>query len=434
VTSPANEGLSRAQRLVVWIVVLLSAVLQVIAVWVGSAARPGAQPVVFQRPIDYLGGAMITLGYGFVFVVLATRVPHNRVGWIFGAVALVSSISNAVWGSLSYATETIPPRLPSVGAIAWLGAELVPVWAFLVILLALIFPDGRPFSALWARVTRALAVTTALAMIGIAFGSGPIPQFGIANPLALPSPAGDILAALGAIAVLTSAMFIVPAIWSLVVRYRQADRTGRLQLKWFAYAAAVFGFVGAIFVVSLWSAFGPGSTFGSLIWLAFCAASMFIPVAASIAILRYRLYEIDSIIGRTFVYAALTAILAGFYAAGIRAANWLFVEFTGESSDAALVLTTLVLRRRSRRSSRGSSDRSRAPKEPTELGAGIDATAAANRTAPPDSSDAAPMTFDLEDPDVRAFADAVAAIVLQQLEPAGREASVASEGVRDQRL
>jgi hypothetical protein len=62
-----------------------------------------------------------------------------------------------------------------------------------------------------------------------------------------------------------------------------------------------------------------------------------------VAILRYHLYEIETIIGRTLVYGSLTAILAGIYTAGIRLFNWLFVEMTGEDSDVALVVTTLVL-------------------------------------------------------------------------------------------
>ena len=209
VTPVANEALPGRERLAVWIVVLLSASLQVIAIWLGSAARRGAQPVVFQHPIDYLGGALITLGYGFVFVVLAVRMPHNRVGWVFGAVALISSISNAVWGSFSFATETIPPRLPFVGSIAWLGAVLVPVWAYLVILLALIFPDGRPLSPAWGRVARALAATTAVAIVGIALGSGSVPQFGVANPFALPAPVGDVLAFVGVVALFVSALTVV---------------------------------------------------------------------------------------------------------------------------------------------------------------------------------------------------------------------------------
>ena len=75
----------------------------------------------------------------------------------------------------------------------------------------------------------------------------------------------------------------------------------------------------------------------------FCVGAIVVPLAALVAILRYHLYEIETIIGRTLVYGSLTAILAGIYTAGIRLFNWLFVEMTGEDSDVALVVTTLVL-------------------------------------------------------------------------------------------
>jgi hypothetical protein len=91
------------------------------------------------------------------------------------------------------------------------------------------------------------------------------------------------------------------------------------------------------------SAYEPGSTASTAAWLVICLGAIVIPIAATIAILRYHLYDIETIIGRTLVYGGLTAILAGMYAAAIRLFNWLFVEMTGESSDAALVLTTLVL-------------------------------------------------------------------------------------------
>ena len=157
------------------------------------------------------------------------------------------------------------------------------------------------------------------------------------------------------------------------------------------------------------------------IWLAFCAASTLIPIAAWVAILRHRLYDIDRIIGRTIVYAALTAILAGLYSSGIRAFNWFFVELTGESSDAALV-TTLVLATTftpiKSRLERIAAERLQGP---CRADAELDATGAPNPAARVDGTNA-PPTLDLRNPQVRAFADAVAAIVLERLE-AGRRGS-----------
>jgi hypothetical protein len=78
-------------------------------------------------------------------------------------------------------------------------------------------------------------------------------------------------------------------------------------------------------------------------WLIFSIGGLLVPISAGIAILRYRLYEIDRVISRTFVFGALTAILAGLYTASLRLFTVVFVGITGESSDAALVVTTLIL-------------------------------------------------------------------------------------------
>ena len=123
---------------------------------------------------------------------------------------------------------------------------------------------------------------------------------------------------------------------SLVVRYRRAGTTERLQIKWVAYVGVGMAVVFPIAALQIDGI----SDVAFLIGFTLVAA---LPLAVAFAVLRYRLLEIDRLISRTFVYGALTAILAGLYAASLRLFNGLFVAFTGNESDAALVLTTLVL-------------------------------------------------------------------------------------------
>jgi hypothetical protein len=157
--------------------------------------------------------------------------------------------------------------------------------------------------------------------------------------------------------------------------------------------------VGITYVLVRDSAFASGSTIGDVTWLALCTGATLIPVAALIAILRYDLYQIDRIIGRTFVYGALTAILAGVYTAGIRLLNWVFVEMTGESSDLPLVLTTLVLATTF-----------------TPIKTRLE-NIAAERLQEPDEAQPASgsaLALDLDDPRVRAFAAHIAELVREQ--------------------
>ena len=125
----------------------------------------------------------------------------------------------------------------------------------------------------------------------------------------------------------------IAAVWSLGIRYRAADDTGRLQLKWLVYAGGVLVVCGLIFWIWAGSAYAPGSGASTAVWLVLCCGAIVVPIAASVAILRYRLYDIETIIGRTLVYGGLTAILAGLYTAAIRLFNSLFSTVTGERSD-----------------------------------------------------------------------------------------------------
>jgi hypothetical protein len=123
---------------------------------------------------------------------------------------------------------------------------------------------------------------------------------------------------------------------SLVLRYRRADPVEAAQIRWIALVAGLAFVAFAVSALPLGEisdvAFGIG-----LVLLAL------MPIAIGIAITRYHLYDIDRLINRTLVYGSLTAILAGVFTAGIAFARWLFVTVTGETSDVAIVLTTLVV-------------------------------------------------------------------------------------------
>jgi hypothetical protein len=125
------------------------------------------------------------------------------------------------------------------------------------------------------------------------------------------------------------------AVVSLFIRYRRGDAVVRAQIRWFA-ADAVVVLAGLV----LATIFDPN---GQPFFDVGIVALGFLPVAIWIAISRYRLYDIDVIINRALVYGSLTAILAGVFAAGVGLAQRLFVAITGQSSDAAIVLVTLVI-------------------------------------------------------------------------------------------
>ena len=166
------------------------------------------------------------------------------------------------------------------------------------------------------------------------------PSFG--NQFQLGPPLADLVTIASTVALLAA---VVPISWgtlNVIGRYRRGSTVEQAQLRWFAFAGLVAFAAGLLWVlVGLLGA--PSATVRDLTYavmiLGFCA----LPIAILQAITRHRLYDIDTIIGRTFAYGALTAILAGLYAASLKLFSTLFVLVTGQGSDAALVLTTLVL-------------------------------------------------------------------------------------------
>jgi uncharacterized membrane protein len=152
----------------------------------------------------------------------------------------------------------------------------------------------------------------------------PFPYAPIADAQALAVPWSLSYAAIG--------IGVIAAFGSLWLRWRRSTGVEREQLKWLAWA-------GGLVVVMIPITFLPFK----VVQVIFILVLALVPLAIGIAVLRYRLYEIDAVISRTLVYGALTAILAGLFAGVQRLLQGVFVAATGNESDAALVITTLVL-------------------------------------------------------------------------------------------
>jgi hypothetical protein len=129
----------------------------------------------------------------------------------------------------------------------------------------------------------------------------------------------------------------------MVERYRGASTVERLQLRWFAFAGALVLAGGALYLVVGVLVAPNNDVLREWTYVLMILGISSLPIAVLVAITRYRLYEIDRIISRTVAYGALTAVLAGLYAASVRGFNAIFVAVTGQESEGALVLSTLVL-------------------------------------------------------------------------------------------
>jgi hypothetical protein len=281
---------------------LLAVWTAVVAVLVTLAAVNGTF-----RPDAFTDSVPLLLAFASFVVVGALIVRHrpgNAVGWMFAAIALL-----AVLGALAeeYAIFASARHLPGPVLAAWFASwAWYPTLALTLVFTPLLFPTGRLLSPRWRLVAWPAAAVMA-AITGLAALQQTIelaPGRMVANPFGLAGVENPEDSRLGAVLFPLLGPLVLAAFASLVVRFRRSRGDERQQLKWITFAAALLPLTFAGDLLP--------DTAGNLL---FAVVVSFLPVAAGVAILRYRLYEIDRLINRTLVYGLLSALLAGIYAA-----------------------------------------------------------------------------------------------------------------------
>ena len=290
---------------------------------------------------DYwLENTLSAVLFSTVGAIVASRRTENPVGWLFCLLGLAFSIGHSSSQYAIYAQLARPDLLPAGQALAWISSWILPPIIGLQVFSFLLFPTGRLPSRRWMWLAW---LTVASAVVGTIFsafsfeanaGLGPVQ-----NPLGIE---GFSNAYTAIIYTMVALVLLVAAASSVFVRLRRAIGVERQQIKWFAYAAAatVIGLVLAYVIpemidVPLWF-----ERIGYTILLVLIPA---MPISIGIAILKYRLYDIDVIINRTLVYGSLTVTLVALYFGGIVVLQRVFVLLTGEKSTLAVVASTLAI-------------------------------------------------------------------------------------------
>ena len=329
---------TRTAAWIAWSLCAVSVALMALALALlllsGSAALPSE--------LGSLWGTAVQITVDFALPILggliASRRPDNLIGWIVCAAAVANAMDYFADGYATYALLAEPNSLPGGLVTAWVS-NWVPMLALgLLPFFLLLFPTGRLPSRRWRPVAVFAVLVYVVLPVGYAVLAGPLITFpSVENPLGHEGAAGEIVPGVGRVSawmlfVLTSLVSLV----SLVLRFRRSRREERQQIKWVAYAAAI---IAAYLLVD--SIFGEALDPISPILSAIFFGSLW--VAIGVAILKYRLYNIDLLINRTLVYGALTAILAAVYFGGIVVLQRLFVVLTGGKSTLAVVASTLVI-------------------------------------------------------------------------------------------
>ncbi len=292
-----------------------------VVIWVMGMVRAGSPIGLFSHQATVpVSGAVFALLGGLVL----SRRPRHPIAWILTGLGLVSGVESLDLGILVYLSTNAPGRLiPAPAVVHWVAQWIyVPRGILPASLLLLLFPDGRLPSPRWAPVGWAAVFGGLGSMVTSALAPSSWEALGgiVQNPLAVSSPILDAAVGLaGGLGLLAT----IGSLASVIVRFNQSTGIERQQLKWLTYAIAVVIMMGAASVV-FFAVIPDSRAAAELAFTLVNLSTILIAAAVAIAVLRYRLYNIDVIINRTLVYGTLTGVIVVLYVGIVGALGALF--------------------------------------------------------------------------------------------------------------
>ena len=276
---------------------------------------------------------VLAIGYSVIGAIIASRLPGHPIGWICCAIGLIAAVDHFGGEYSVYALLAQPDPLPGGKAMLWLQDWLWMLFIGLIMFLLLLFPTGRLPSSRWRPFAWGSVVVILVAVILTAF-------------MPLPSSVGEIRSYYekppSPIQLSVLILGLVAAA-SVVIGRRNARGVERQQIKWLLYAAPIW-FFGSVLKIAVFYFGLVEEPWGLWVgYLLVAIGGLGGPIAIGIAILRYRLYDIDVIINRTLVYGALTATLVGVYVGSIVVLQGLVRTLSGQESQLAIVASTLLI-------------------------------------------------------------------------------------------
>jgi hypothetical protein len=316
---------------VAWLLLAIFAVSVIVLVALSVANGTFRQ----ESLADTAGLLLAFTAFMVVGALIVAHRPGNAIGWIFSAIALLAITGALAQEYAVYGYVTRPGALPGAILLGWYASwTWYPTIALVLVFTPLLFPTGRSVSPRW----RPAAWLAGAATVAFTVLAALQPTLGLAHDRVVPNPIGVAglenpeKSTVGAVLLGLVVASMVAAVVSLVIRFRRSRGDERQQLKWFTYAGALLPLVALADVV-------PDAVSNLL----FAAVIVFLPVAAGIAVLRYRLYDIDRLINRTLVYGALTAVLGAVYAAVVLVLGQGFGGVGGNPPSWAVAGATLAV-------------------------------------------------------------------------------------------
>lgn len=282
------------------------------------------------------------LAFGIVGALVASRRPENPVGWLFLSIGFGEPLWTVASAYARLGAVALPGSLPAAEVVGVLGVTIEHILiAGSVVLIILLFPTGQLPSARWRPVLWIAIGSLFLMAVTTLLGPGTLSEeLPIENPFGLSGDPGSVAMVARSLGQMLPAGLLLLCLPALVVRWRRAAALERAQLKWFASAAAMLAVVVAL--VPLWESLERVPAVNVTFTVLLLAAVAGIPVSAGIAILRHRLYDIDLIIRRTLVYAALSVVLGGAYLGFVLTLQLVMSPLTGNDTLAVAISTLAV--------------------------------------------------------------------------------------------
>lgn len=285
-------GQQQARRLA-WGLWSFGFVLNVVGgAWYAVGVKDGLTPFAVMIILVYL--SFLTVG-----ALIIAHLPRHPIGWIFCVIGINFGLNNLLNAYAERAIDS-PNDLPGGAIAAWFG------WLWIINLFLLgtyllqFFPTGRLPSPRWRPLAWLTGVGIFMTWFAEYFAPGQLPDFERENPFGI-TAAKDLLAVADVVGLALVAVCALLSVASVVVRFRHARQVERQQIKWFVFAVSLL--LPYMMVAS--------QVESRLTDYGFAIVIALTPASVGLAILRYRLYDIDRLINRTLVYSLLTAILAG---------------------------------------------------------------------------------------------------------------------------
>ena len=289
----------------------------------------------------WLENTAMAVSFSIVGAIIASRLPASPLGWLYCAAACIIAVAYLSAEYAIYALVARPDSLPAGEALAWLAS-----WTWIpslgcIVLSLLLFPNGELPSNRWRWLAWLSMLVTIVGVLWAALSPGAIVNLGsIRNPLGIEGlPRGY-----NPVQTIMPALLFVAAVSTLGLRLRRTRGIEHQQIKWPAFILVV-GAGGSILYDT---AISEAISLRWLEWVGYVVvitALVGFPISIGIAIVRYRLYEIDIIINRALVYGALTAALVAVYLGGVATIQAAFRALTGQEQQPqlAVVVSTLAI-------------------------------------------------------------------------------------------